>query len=270
MCAIVYYTKQIKSRLYPKAARTGPYAFAEEVYRVDGRVVTKYIGIRRVHETGVVVESRSEAEDEHSSGVIESRIGEAATVIERRDEHPASVIESKTKTLTTPANPNRFSRNLSEYRASHTDAESSFLASLNWYGIAAERDCRIVDWSSVRCASCKTEFALEGGEASILGPHDELPVASCHACGGKGIPRAFLPNLLISREKRVVIEISGKKSSIHDRAKVDFYYREGIRWIEVTNETAKSPTAVKAVCQALAVLVGSSHPERIWGYEELP
>jgi hypothetical protein len=53
------------------------------------------------------------------------------------------------------------------------------------------------------------------------------------------VPRAFLPDLVVSREKRIVIEVSGKKSSIHDRTKVEFYYKHGIRWIEITNETVK-------------------------------
>ena len=134
-----------------------------------------------------------------------------------------------------------------------TDSETSFLASLNWYGIAAERDCRIVDWSSVRCSNCKAEFAVDRADAPIIGPHDALPSLSCEKCGGAAVPRAFLPDLVVSREKRIVIEISGKKSSIHDRSKVDFYYKAGIRWIEVTNETVKSAEAVRAICQALAL-----------------
>ena len=52
MCAIVFYRKQINGRIYPKAARTGPYAFAQEVSRVDGRVVTRYLGIVQVPEEG--------------------------------------------------------------------------------------------------------------------------------------------------------------------------------------------------------------------------
>jgi hypothetical protein len=31
LCATVFYRKRINGRLYSKAARTGPYAFAEEV-----------------------------------------------------------------------------------------------------------------------------------------------------------------------------------------------------------------------------------------------
>jgi len=169
---------------------------------------------------------------------------------------------------TSPANPKRFSRSYSEFRVSQTNAETSFLASLNWYGIAAERDCRILDWSSVRCSKCGAEFAIERTDAPIIGPHDSLPSVSCESCGCDAIPRAYLPDLLASREKRIVIEISGAKSSIHDRSKVDFYYRHDIRWIEVTNETVTSSEAVRAICQALAISVGSSHPERVWTSEE--
>jgi hypothetical protein len=74
---------------------------------------------------------------------------------------------------------------------------------------------------------------------------------------------------VLSREKRIVVEVSGKKSSIHDRTKVDFCRRAGIRWVEVTNETVKSPEAVRAICQALALSVASSHPERVWSCEEV-
>jgi hypothetical protein len=56
LCAIVYYTKTINGRRYPKAARTGPYAFAQEVTRVDGRVATRYLGIVQVEERTDVIE----------------------------------------------------------------------------------------------------------------------------------------------------------------------------------------------------------------------
>jgi hypothetical protein len=121
----------------------------------------------------------------------------------------------------------------------------------------------------VRCSKCSTEFAADRADAPIIGPHDALPSASCEKCGGAAVPRVFLPDLVVSREKRIVIEVSGKKSSIHDRPKVDFYYRTGIRWVEVTNETVKSPEAVRAICQAFAMLVGTSHPERVCRNTEL-
>ena len=47
----MYYRKSKGGRLYPKAARTGPYAYAQEVTRVNGKVVTKYIGIVKVPES---------------------------------------------------------------------------------------------------------------------------------------------------------------------------------------------------------------------------
>jgi hypothetical protein len=63
MCAIVYYTKTMNGRKFPKAARTGPYAFAQEVRRVDGRVVTRYIGIVRVEEGTDVIEVEEGSND---------------------------------------------------------------------------------------------------------------------------------------------------------------------------------------------------------------
>lgn len=57
MCATVFYTKLIKGKLYPRAARTCPYAFAQEVSRVRGKVVTRYIGIMRVSKDAPVTEN---------------------------------------------------------------------------------------------------------------------------------------------------------------------------------------------------------------------
>ncbi len=65
MCATVHYTKHVKGRLYPKAARTGPYAFAQEVSRVDGRVISRYMGIRMLSERADVIE-KGEEHDDHS------------------------------------------------------------------------------------------------------------------------------------------------------------------------------------------------------------
>ena len=76
MCATVLYRKPIRGRLYPKAARTGPYAFAQEVSRMRGKVVTRYIGIMRVPKGSVIengdgtdgtnVIEKREGHDEHS------------------------------------------------------------------------------------------------------------------------------------------------------------------------------------------------------------
>ena len=67
MCATVLYRKWIRGRLYPKAARTGPFAFAQEVNRVDGRVVTRYLGIVEVPDRVDVAEMGGESDDDNSS-----------------------------------------------------------------------------------------------------------------------------------------------------------------------------------------------------------
>jgi hypothetical protein len=67
LCATVFYTKRIGGRLYPRAARTGPYAFAEEVSRVNGKVVSKYLGIRRLPDAPDVIEIEEDADDHHFS-----------------------------------------------------------------------------------------------------------------------------------------------------------------------------------------------------------
>jgi hypothetical protein len=66
LCATVFYKKWIRGRLYPKAARTGPYAFAQEVSRVNGRVVTRYLGIVQVPGRVAVVEMRGESNEGES------------------------------------------------------------------------------------------------------------------------------------------------------------------------------------------------------------
>ena len=74
MSATVFYRKLIKGKLYPKAARTGPYVFAQEVKRVNGRVVTRYIGIVKVLARDAAVIENSGGAD--GTDVIEKR-GEA-------------------------------------------------------------------------------------------------------------------------------------------------------------------------------------------------
>jgi hypothetical protein len=64
LCATVFYKKWIRGRLYPKAARTGPYAFAQEVSRVNGRVVTRYLGVMQVPGRVPVTEMGGESDDE--------------------------------------------------------------------------------------------------------------------------------------------------------------------------------------------------------------
>lgn len=71
MCATVFYRKQINGRLYPKAARTGPYAFANEVNRVGSRVVSRYVGIVKTSDSTNVVESADVVENEAGTDGVE-------------------------------------------------------------------------------------------------------------------------------------------------------------------------------------------------------
>jgi len=64
LCATVFYKKWVRGKLYPKAARTGPYAFAQEVFRVNGRVVTRYLGIVQVPGRVAVVEMGGESDED--------------------------------------------------------------------------------------------------------------------------------------------------------------------------------------------------------------
>jgi hypothetical protein len=96
LTATVFYTKEINGRLYPKAARTGPYPFAQEVSRVDGKVVTRYIGIERLPNGAIPSQACAKAKG-------------------------TDVIEKGRSTPTAPANPNRFSRNYSDFRISESD-----------------------------------------------------------------------------------------------------------------------------------------------------
>jgi len=80
LCATVFYRKLIKGRLYPKAARTGPYAFANEVSRVRGKVVSKYIGIVKVPDSASVTESADVVESGEGTDVVEKSGGEADAI----------------------------------------------------------------------------------------------------------------------------------------------------------------------------------------------
>lgn len=72
LCATIFYRKTIKGKLYPKAARTGPYAFADDVSRVGSKIVSKYIGIVKVPENAVVAEKGDVVETEVLEKVVES------------------------------------------------------------------------------------------------------------------------------------------------------------------------------------------------------
>ena len=56
---LTYYVKRVNGMLYPKERRTNPKAaYCVDVSRVNGKVVSKYLGVREVPE-GTKVEERT-------------------------------------------------------------------------------------------------------------------------------------------------------------------------------------------------------------------
>ncbi|MDG7010168.1 MAG: hypothetical protein JRN16_06275 [Nitrososphaerota archaeon] len=62
--------KHPDGRLYPKAARTGPYSYGTEVNRVNGMVVSKRVGIVKVPEDASVVEEGDAVESGGGADVL--------------------------------------------------------------------------------------------------------------------------------------------------------------------------------------------------------
>ena len=81
------------------------------------------------------------------------------------------------------------------------------------------------------------------------------------------MPGAYAPDLVASRERKIVIEIYGTKSSVKDEAKMEFYRVNGFTAVTVPNEVADNPEYSKPVFQLLATLCGSDHPERLFAPE---
>lgn len=228
--------------MYPKAARTGPYAYAQEVTRVNGRVITRYVGIVRVSENTPVKEN-----DEASE---------------------TPVTEKQENTATIPANPNRFSRNYSEFRRSETDSETKFLAAGNYYGIHLERNVLALDWSKLRCENCG--YATDGSQGSnqpFARTLAEVAVG-CPKCSKKAlVPRSYAPDLVASGQRKIVVEVYGAKSSVKDAAKMEFYRANGFTAVIVPNEVADNPEWSKPIFQLLALVCGADHPERLFAPE---
>ena len=239
------------------AGRTGPYAFANEVRRVGGKVTSKYVGILKVPEgKGVdIVETRPGKEVESKSGpdVIETEAKEHAV---------------GTGSRTSPSNPKRFSGRLSDFRKSQTDSETRFLSTANFYGIHLEMNVLALDWSHMKCQYC----GRESDESA--GPHDAFAynlsevAAECPTCHGRAVvPRAYAPDLVASRKHKVVIEVYGERSSAKDPAKMGFYRANGFTAVTVPNAVADDPECSKPVFQLLALVCGSDHPERLYAPE---
>ena len=147
MCTVVFYRKRIRERLYPVKARTGPYAFANDVTRVGGKVTSKYVGVVQVPEgkrVGIIETGPSE-------NVVETKLG--TVVIETKAGN--DVVETERgRVRTSPVDPRRFSKGYSDFRVGETEPETRFLATGNYYGIHLERNVLTLDWARLRCESC--------------------------------------------------------------------------------------------------------------------
>ena len=249
MCAVVYYRKRIRGRLYPVAARTGPYAFANEVTRVSGKITSKYVGILKVPEgkSVDVVETRS------GTAVIETRAGRDVIETERGQGE------------TSPANPRRFGPRASEFRVSKTDSETKFLATGYYYGIHLERNVLALDWSRLRCETCGYEGEGTPDGRPIIARVLSEVASDCPKCSKKTlVPAAFAPDLVASNRHKLVVEIYGEKSSVKDAAKMGFYRANGFTVVTVPNAIANDPEWSKPIFQLLAVICGSDRPERLF------
>ena len=72
-----------------------------------------------------------------------------------------------------------------------------------------------------------------------------------------------MPDLLVSRSRKIVIEIYGAKSSIKDAAKMEFYRTNGFTAVTIPNAVADIAECSKPIFQLLALICGSDHPERL-------
>ena len=258
MCAVVFYRKLVRGRLYPVKARTGPYAFANEVTRVGSKIASKYVGIVKVPEGKKV----DVPERRLGKEPIETKSG--TDVVEAEAEE--DVVETGSRTR--PANANRFSGRFSDFRKSQTDSETRFLSTANYYGGHLERNVLALDWSTVRCESCGHEVE-ETSEARLPFARALSEVAlECPSCGKTAlIPKAYLPDLVASRRMKLVIEIYGEKSSVKDAAKMGFYRANGFTAVTVPNAVADDAECSKPIFQLLALTCGSDHPERLYAPE---
>jgi hypothetical protein len=87
----------------------------------------------------------------------------------------------------------------------------------------------------------------------------------CPKCSKKAlVPKAYAPDLVASRGRKIVVEIYGEKSSAKDATKMGYYRANGFTVVTVPNGVANSPEYSKPIFQLLALVCGSDHPERLF------
>lgn len=78
------------------------------------------------------------------------------------------------------------------------------------------------------------------------------------------MPGAYAPDLVASRNRRIVIEIYGAKSSVKNATKAEFYRANGFTAVTIPNDVADDAEFSKPIFQLLALVCGSDHPERLF------
>ena len=131
-----------------------------------------------------------------------------------------------------------------------------------------ERNVLALDWTRMRCESCGYE--AEGrvqGELAFARSLSEV-ASECPECEKVSlVPGAYMPDLLVSRGRRIVIEIYGDKSSVKGASKMEFYRANGFTAVTVPNGVADEAEYAKPIFQLLALICGSDHPERLFSPE---
>ena len=81
------------------------------------------------------------------------------------------------------------------------------------------------------------------------------------------VPGTYMPDLLPSRSRKIVIRVYGAKSSVKDAAKMEFYWRSGLTAVTVPNAVADDAESSKPIFQLPALVCGADHPERLYAPE---
>ena len=155
---------------------------------------------------------------------------------------------------------------MSAYRVSETTSEGRMLALFSYYGIWAETKMLALDWMDSTCPNCSIEYPTSPTDKPLfIRSLDAVRTigAWCIEDDAPVYPQAYAPDFVLDKKRKIVAEVYGEKSSTFDKAKLDFYRRAGVAMIPVPNELTKEPKSAKALCAALALALGSDHPERL-------
>ncbi|MDE1854353.1 MAG: hypothetical protein KGI38_11490 [Thaumarchaeota archaeon] len=164
----------------------------------------------------------------------------------------------------------RFSRNMSEYRITESESESKALALLAYYGIRAERGLYVPKFDQLECEKCGSEGADPTLPAFLKAEEFKPTVTAspCKGCGGTSYKLPwYVVDLTFSRRCKIIGEVKGTKSSADDPKKIAWLRAHGYWPVIIRNEMVAQPEDFKAVCQALAIAVGTDKPDKLWEVE---